>query len=576
MIIDWKKAFTEVHPTWINEQSPQGDIHINTLKDLKHFLDIVHIKHALLKPFCEQLDYPVVETRELLPSFETDMWEYKHLPGFSVVVLARPINYFTEIFQFDLLHPIPAAIRLDMAQAMAAKNMGVFLSRLPRSLQDNMRFLAQDKDITDLTHYPSLMSHILTMDRAHVLGMYGPPQNRQFYLAGIYASFPSDLDTEIKRYGLRIGKFSLDNPELYEKNRAFVCQHLMELYGYPFSSERRTSAALFARKLHKLGEKFLVRTISQSDRTITTNWSGKANAHYPTVEKIALIPIDDEYENLQTLKDQGFLIDAKRNVAILRVTYHQHKFSADNVRQERALSVAKQEIIHPITGEIYTGPSVIRDSTNMALRLNDIVRGEHNGRIVYKRNEIVDNTSTEENRLKFLFAWLSKHQRRIIGYSDEFFASINKVVTTYLYPDDPDEIFDSALLKDLRLEVIDRYSYILQARTIRLLEELAERELHGKRIGYGEMLENVVNILHALKFEIVNYFDSLVVTAISIGENILNDRYLRRTYIEKAEDELTPNGLEIRKDYGKLVSLIDELHSIRKAKKDSAPLPLAQ
>ena len=568
MIIDWKSAFTQTHPTWIDEHSPHGGTHITTLSDLKHFLDLVHIKHALLKPFCQQVDYPVVETRELLPSFETDMWEYKHLPGFSLVAFARPINYFAEIFQFDLLHPIPAAMRLDMAQAMAAKNMAVFLSRLPRSLQDKMRILMENKDITDLTHYQDLMSHLLTMDRAHVIGMHGAPQERKFHLAGIYASFPSDLDTEIKRYGLRIGKFSLDNPELYEKNRAFVCQHLMELYGYPFSSERRTSAALFARKLHKLGEKFLIRTISQSDRTITTNWSGKANAHYPMVEKIALIPIDEEYENLPTLRDQGFLIDSQRNVAILRVTYHQHKFSADNVRQERALSVAKQEIIHPITGAIYTGPSVIRDSTNMVLRLNDIVRGEHTGRIAYKRSEIIDNTSTEENRLKFLFAWLSKHQRRIIGYSDEFFASINKVITTYLYPENLDEKFEGSL-KDLRMEVIDRYSYILQARTIRLLEDLTERELHGEKIGYGVMLQRVVSILHALKFEIVNYFDSLVVTAISIGENILNDRYLRRTYIERAEDKLTPGGLEIRKDYGKLVSLIDELQAIRKAKKDS-------
>ena len=568
MRIDWKTAFTKTHPSWVDEQSPQGGIHITQLNELKRFLDFTHIKHALIKPFCQQLDYPVVETRELLPSFETDMWEYKHLPGFSVVAFARPINYFSEIFQFDLLHPIPAAMRLDMAQATAAKNMSVFLSRVPRSLQDNMRVLMEDKDITDLKHYPTLMSQLLTMDRAHVIGMYGPPQDRRFYLSGIYASFPSDLDTEIKRYGLRIGKFSLDNPELYERNRAFVCQHLMELYGYPFSSERRTSAALFARKLHKLGEKFLIRTISQSDRTITTNWSGKPNAHYPTVEKVALIPIDEDYENLPTLKDQGFLVDTKRNVAILRVIYHQHKFSADNVRQERALSVAKQEIIHPITGEIYTGPSVIRDSTNMVLRLNDIVRGEHSGRIVYKRTEIVDNTSSEENRLKFLFAWLSKHQRRIIGYSDEFFASINKVVTTYLYPEDVEEKFEGPL-KDLRNEVIDRYSYILQARTIRLLEELAEREMHGKKIAYGPMLKMVVNILHALKFEIVNYFDSLVVTAISIGENILNDRYLRRKYIERAEDELTPNGMEIRKDYGKLISLIDELQAIRKAKKDS-------
>ena len=64
--------------------------------------------------------------------------------------------------------------------------------------------------------------------------------------------------------------------------------------------------------------------------------------------------------------------------------------------------------------------NVVKDTSTMILRLNDIVRGEYVGRAVYKRNELVENTDTDEKRLKFLFAWLSKNQRRIIGYSEEF------------------------------------------------------------------------------------------------------------------------------------------------------------
>ena len=51
-------------------------------------------------------DYPLVEPRELLPSFEKNFAEYKHLPSFSMVAFNRPLSYQDEIFQFDLLHPL--------------------------------------------------------------------------------------------------------------------------------------------------------------------------------------------------------------------------------------------------------------------------------------------------------------------------------------------------------------------------------------------------------------------------------------------------------------------------------------
>ena len=565
MRLDWKQLFTKSDPCWTDDWCFGESVKVSTLAELKAFLDLVHIRYCLVKPFCQQLDYPVVETRELLPSFECDLWEYKHLPGFSLVAFERPINYFSEIFQFDILHPVHHSARADIAQGIIERNLGVFQSRLPRSLQANVRSMFTKQDITDLTHYPRLSPFLYTMDRAQVFGLHGDhPQEMRFYLGGVYASFPSDLDSEIKRYGLRIGKFSLDHQEVYEKNRTFVCQHLMELYGFPFSSERRTSAALFARRLHKIGERFLIRAMSQSDRCITTVWNTGTNSYYPHVDKIALVAVDEDYERMNALRAGGFFIDDERRIVILRVTYRQHKFSLDNVRQERALSVDALEVIHPLTGETMPATGLIRDSSNMVLRLNDIVRGEHSARIMYKRIELLEDTKTHEHRLKYLYAWLTKHQRRIIGYSDEFFADISKVLNNYLYSPKLFDVF--AEHKDLYAEVTSRYSYIVQARTIRLLEDLHVREVHGEKITYSAMLSGTVELLHALKFEIVSYFDSLVVTAISIGESMLNDRYLVRTYISKDEDSLTSNGLEIRKNYGKLVSLIDELKAIRKTK----------
>ena len=582
MPINWKIAFTGLAPTrrespgvpglpevpgWEDEWTLASPPHLPSLAHLKRFLDLAHIKHCLLRPYFELADYPLVETRELLPSFESDPWEHDRLPGFSLVAFARPIEYYNEIFQFDLLHPIDRDMRADLAQATMARNLGTIQARLPWGMHENFRTRFQKADVTNLGQYPALLPFLTSMDRGQVFGMHGPhPQDMSFCLAGVYASFPSNLDTEVKRYGQRIGKFSIDDADSYESNRNFVCQRLMELYGFPVASERRTSAALFARRLHKMGERFLIRVLGQSDRTLTTIWNDGGNHAYPLVEKITLVSIDDDHERLEEFFDGNYLIDSKHRTAILRVVYRQHKYSPDNVRQDRALSVESQELIHPITGEALPGANIIRDSSNMLLRLNDIVRGELSGRVIYKRSETVENTDTEEKRLKFLYTWLSKHQRRMIGYSDEFFTSIARVLDGYLFSPDQDKVFSG--MNELYLEVVARYRYIQQARKVRVLEELHNRRFRGERISYHKMLAESVALLHELKFEIVSYFAQLVETAIAIGESMLNNRYLARTYLEKPEDALTPAGIELKKNYGRLVTLIDELKAIRKSRKE--------
>ncbi|MDY0276184.1 MAG: hypothetical protein RBR42_12265, partial [Desulfomicrobium sp.] len=77
---------------------------LQDLKSLKFFLDLAHIKFCLLKPFQEIKKYPLIDARDLLPSFEPTLNEFSDLPGFSMVALHRPLDYFNETFQFDLLH----------------------------------------------------------------------------------------------------------------------------------------------------------------------------------------------------------------------------------------------------------------------------------------------------------------------------------------------------------------------------------------------------------------------------------------------------------------------------------------
>ena len=163
---------------------------------------------------------------------------------------------------------------------------------------------------------------------------------------------------------------------MYERNRPFVYQFLMELYGFPVASERRTSACLFARRLHKLGERFMIRVLGQSDRVITTIWNNGENRPYPRVEKIALIRVDPEQKELiRIIDEKGYFVDREQRVVIVRILYKQHSYNPDNVRQDRALSVERQELIHPFTGQGLSDVNVVKDTTTMILRLNDMVRG---------------------------------------------------------------------------------------------------------------------------------------------------------------------------------------------------------
>jgi len=400
------------------------------------------------------------------------------------------------------------------------------------------------------------------MDRAHV---FAQDTRGVFYLAGIYASFPSDLDTELKRFGLKIKKFQPGNNRLYAANREFVYQFLMELYGYPISSERKTSAAIFARRLHKMGERFFIKVLGQSDRTITTLLVDTPGLPYPTITKTCLVRLESRSSDiLSPLEEEGFFLDPQRRVVILRTTYRQHAYDPNNVRQDRAISVLRQEILHPLTGASKTGINIIKDSYTMVLKLNDIVRGEFMGRVLYKGREIVENTDSHEKRLKFLHAWLSKNQRRMIGYSDEFYASITKVLDSYLFDKENLDIFYN--IQDIYHEVWKLYSFIQQARKVKQLQDIKDRTYKGKKISYHEMITIAVKSITEFKFEAVNYFPYLTEKAIHFAESILKDKYIYQKYISKEDGELTPYGLHIKKYFSRLVCLVDELKSIHRTR----------
>lgn len=85
-------------------------------------------------------------------------------------------------------------------------------------------------------------------------------------------------------------------------------------------------------------------------------------------------------------------------------------------------------------------------------------------------------------------------------------------------------------------------------------------------MGYRQMMREALDLLTDLKFEIVNFFPALVDGIVDSVERILSDAYLRRTYMEPPESRLTKAGLEIRKNYGRLVSLQDGFKAVRRAR----------
>jgi hypothetical protein len=574
----WKKAFSKAPAYRRSGRKPAGR-DLKALEELKVYLDYSHIKYCLLRPYFEVEDYPVVEARELLPSFEVDLYEYKTLPGFSMVAFERPLNSFQEIFQYDSLHALSdwEGIRGKddsclLEESVIGTNTRTFLSRLPKRHHAEFLKYFESKDICDMASYGNMLPFLLELERAHVVAH---DASGRFTLQGIYASLPSNLDSELKQFGLKIGKFKPGNNMMYECNRLFVYQFMMELYGFPIVSERRTSSAMFAIRLLRQNQRFMVRVLGQSDRTITTLMSPRPDApskmrRYPRVEKIGLVRVNEgQKEAIELLDEQGFFVDRKNRIVILRVSYVQHDYNAKNVREDRALSVHKQEVIHPITGQVIDTLNIIQNIQNMILRLNDIVRGEYRIPINYKRTEIIRSTETHEKRLKVLYMWLSKHMYRIVDYSDEYYAQLVRVLDGYLLAPDNYDIFNDH--NELHQDVWSRFSQIQQARKVRILEDLRARHYRGEPISYKQMLEIMTEIMGDLKFEIVNYFDKLVAKVLIIGDDVVADPYLRRKYMDVKEESLSPYGLEIKKNYQRLVALLDEFRSIRKSRTMSTP-----
>jgi hypothetical protein len=512
-----RKFFSEVKldglPLSAYRREPAAIRDRNLLKD---FLEYIHIRTGLLDPY--SASYPLIEPRELLPSFEKNFSEYKHLPSFSMVAFGRPLSYQEEIFQFDLLHPPEEGKGRPVRE-----NLDKIVPHLDRDLRSVIRQQLGPRDITDLAHYPELLEFLFHMDRAHVVAR---DEAGDFRLLGVYGSFPSDLDTELKALGRKLGKFRKLDSASYEREREFVYQFLMELYGFPIASERRTSGALFARRLSRLKEQYLIKVLGASDRTITS-LCGFEQKRYPLVEKIALIPLSPGLAEANPhLKEGGFYVDPRRRVVILKVTYQQHKYNRYNVLEDRAMSILRQEIIHPDHGGREANLNILKDTKRTLKELTDIVRGEHTGSITYRRSDLITSTKTHEERLKFLSAWLAKNQRRLGAYGQETFEAAKKLLNSYLSQRDYREVF--ARHRELHREVVQHLAYLNQVQQLQPLEKLAQPGKRQPGLGPSRRLALAVAFLEENQHQLIYFYPELFQKCCHLFGQILHYPYFKK------------------------------------------------
>ncbi len=518
----FKKALIGDIGLWdlLEETRPRG-----SLRQLVQSLDYLHMNSALLAPYDK--DYPLVESRELVPPFDAPLIEYKQLPAFSMVALDRELSYQDEGFQYDQMHPRGGA----GGRTVAALNRQTLRNRLPRNLVPRMERALGRGGPSPVRRYVQLLPLLMQMDRGHVIAR---DPNGVFFLAGIFASFPSDLDGEIKRFGRQVGKFVKGDNQLYADNRLFVYTFLMEQLGFPICGERHTSAALFARRLSRRRENFVVKVLGHSDRAITTLTSHGSRRNLPRVEKAALLAAGGLSQDAQrTLREGGFFVDKRRKVVLVRVHYTQHAYHPDNVLEDRALSVSAQEVIHPETGEALSGLDVLGLGQDRMLMLNDIVRGEFSGSIVFQGTERVEGTADTPSRLKFLAAWLRKNRHILADYSPEHFERCARVVSSYL--NEPKHRREFQRNRQTYQQVREALRSLRAAHRLRLLEKLVTNraDAFGRQLKHVQILIILVHVVSQEGEEMLAKHPRQLRKLLHICEKYLKNPYLRRRYLNK-------------------------------------------
>jgi hypothetical protein len=197
-----------------------------------------------------------------------------------------------------------------------------------------------------------------------------------------------------------------------------------------------------------------------------------------------------------------------------------------NVLEDRALSVLKQELIHPYTGRRDASLNLLKDPRRSVAELTDIVRGEHIGTISYRRTDLVTSTKTHEERLKFLAAWLAKNRRRLGTSSPETFEAAKKVLNSYLLNREYREAFIK--YPELHREVLQQVAYLTQAQQLQPLEKLVQASRGKGSLGPAQRLARTVAFLEEKRPDLPYFYPDLFEKCLNLWEQLLSYPYFRK------------------------------------------------
>jgi hypothetical protein len=234
------------------------------------------------------------------------------------------------------------------------------------------------------------------------------------------------------------------------------------------------------------------------------------------------------------------------------VTYKQHKYTPLNVLEDRALSVVSQEIIHPVHGGRDSGFNLLKDTLRSLKDLTDIVRGEYLGSIIYRRSDLIAAPKTHEDRLKFLWAWLSKNQRRLATYSPENFMAAKKVLNSYLLNKDYKEVF--ARYPDLHRAALRLMAILTQAHQLQTLEKLTQKHADRRRLGPYQRISQAVSFLEGNREELLYFYPAMFRKFLDLWDKLMDYPYFRHL-----QQDTAPPALPYRRRVWQLLVLGERL-----------------
>ena len=231
-------------------------IEITDLEALKHFLDAVHVKFCLLKPWCETENYPLVYSRDLR-RLSRRIVEYKGASWFFHGGVRPASESFSEIFQYDIPPSGPQRGKHGGRRLLPFGNARHRPQRPdvpepPAQKPGDPFRISSGVDTAVLDYYPALMLYLLAMEK--------PTCSLRTFIAlplrGFSLHSRPTWTARSLRFGLRTGKFKIGETKCTNATVRLFKPVFNGTYGFPFPRTPDLGGRFFPAFVQALGERF--------------------------------------------------------------------------------------------------------------------------------------------------------------------------------------------------------------------------------------------------------------------------------------------------------------------------------